>query len=197
MVFRPARVFGPYAKIYIIRPLQAIAAGNFEWLGTPDVPADMVYVDNVAEALIAALFAEESRVAGEAFNIGAGDSFTCGDFYAYFALRLGLDLSSTPVAPHRSAAGKSALRTALSFPADLARGVGRIITSPEFKSLGRRVLQADPIGTLPRKTLERFPVVERGVQARQGRRLIGRLSARLVCHGRPGEHGLRRVGPQH
>ena len=44
------------------------------------------------------------------------------------------------------------------------RGVARIVGSTEFKTLGRRVLITDPVGTLPRRALERFPALERGVR---------------------------------
>jgi predicted dehydrogenase/nucleoside-diphosphate-sugar epimerase len=163
-IFRPARVYGPYSRIFIIRPLQAIGGGYFAWLGNPDVPADMVYVDNVAESLLAAAFADESNVTGEVFNIGAGDDFTWQDFYAYFSDQLQIDLSVTPVMRPHSSQSNSAFGHLLSFPTDFARGVGTVVTSPEFKSLGRRVLSTNPLGTLPRKALERFPSLERNVR---------------------------------
>jgi predicted dehydrogenase/nucleoside-diphosphate-sugar epimerase len=163
-VFRPARVFGPFSRIFIHRPLQAIGNGCFSWLGSPDVPCDMVYVDNVAEALITALFAEPQTVSGEAFNLGDGDTTTWRAFYDYFARNLSLDLSNTPMEASRNGHRKSALRSVVSFPRNMMRGVGQIVGSSEFKSLGRRVLSTDPIGTLPRQALGRFPALERGVR---------------------------------
>jgi predicted dehydrogenase/nucleoside-diphosphate-sugar epimerase len=163
-VFRPARVFGPFSRIFIHRPLQAIAAGCFSWLGAPDVPCDMVYVDNVAEALLAALFADPEAVHGEAFNLGDGDTSSWREFYDYFARNLSLDLSHTPMKDLGNGHAKSALRSVLSFPGNMMRGVGQIVSSGEFKSLGRRVLSTDPIGTLPRQALHRFPALERGVR---------------------------------
>jgi nucleoside-diphosphate-sugar epimerase len=161
-------VYGPYSNIFITRPLQAIAAGRFEWLGSPDVPADMVYVDNVAEALLAACRAEASQVVGHAFNIGDEDSTTWRDYYAYFAERLKLDLSRTPQVALRPIETSSAIRGAVTLPVRWLRGVKQIVTSPEFKSLGRRVLTTDPVGTLPRRAIESLPALERGV-----RRLVG------------------------
>lgn len=167
VVFRPARVFGPFSRIFITRPLQAIAKGNFQWLMPPDVPADMVYVDNVAEALIAALKADAAATKGEAFNIGDGDRSTWRDFYDYFARRMGLDLSEVTIAPP-APRQDSALGSTLKFPLRLIRSFGQVFKSTEFKSLGRRVLITDPLGTLPRKTLESFPGIERAVRKMVG-----------------------------
>jgi nucleoside-diphosphate-sugar epimerase len=164
VVFRPSRVFGPFSNIFVIRPLQAIAAGNFEWLGSPDVPSDMVYVDNVAEALICALFADSNRVSGELFNLGDAEASTWREFYACFADQLGLDLTSVAVKLPTTARERSRFGSLLSFPSNFFRGLSEVVTSKEFKSLGRRVLMTDPIGTIPRKALERHPVFERGVR---------------------------------
>jgi hypothetical protein len=43
-------------------------------------------------------------------------------------------------------------------------GVGTVLRSSEFKALGRRILQTDPIGTLPRWSMQQFPALERGVR---------------------------------
>ena len=135
-VFRPARVFGPFSRIFIHRPLQAIANGCFSWLGSPDVPCDMVYVDNVAEALLTALFADPQTVNGEAFNLGDGDAMTGASFTIFLLVELALDLSNTPAEASRNGHAKSALRSVVSFPRNIVRGVGQIVGSSEFKSLG-------------------------------------------------------------
>jgi predicted dehydrogenase/nucleoside-diphosphate-sugar epimerase len=177
VVFRPARVYGPFSNIFITRPLQAIAAGNFQWLGSPDVPADMVYVDNVAQALIAATRAEASSVIGQAFNIGDGDTSTWREFYQYFASHLGLDLSKVTIKPLSKEANVSGLGCLIRFPGRVVGGIGSILGSKEFKSLGRRSLDTDPIGTLPRKMLEKFPSLERSV-----RKLIGADDSLPIYH---------------
>jgi predicted dehydrogenase/nucleoside-diphosphate-sugar epimerase len=186
VVFRPARVYGPFSRIFVTRPLQAIAKGTFQWLMPPDVPADMVYVDNVSEALIAALYADAAAVTGQAFNIGDGDSSTWRDFYDYFARRLGLDLSNVTVAPPAPRA-ESAAGLFFKFPLQLVRNVGQIVKSAEFKSLGRRVLITDPLGTLPRKALESFPSIERTV-----RKMVGADDS-LPVYSPPGSSSDDRV----
>jgi predicted dehydrogenase/nucleoside-diphosphate-sugar epimerase len=166
VVLRPARVFGPFSRIFVTRPIQAIADGRFRWLGSPDVPCDMVYVDNVVEAILCSLRAPADAVAGEAFNVSDGHDMTWRQFYEFFTDRLRLDLAQVPVRPGREGCG-GRVRSWIS-PVSWLRAAGQIVTSPEFKSLGRRVLQTDPVGTLPRWALRRFPRLQRGV-----RRLVG------------------------
>lgn len=161
VVVRPARVFGAFSHTFITNPLRAIAAHEFGWLGSPDVAADLVFVDNVAELLLKVAFAERASVAGEAFNIGAGDAASWRAFYEFFSEQLNLDLANIATVDVVDAPKRSAWL----HPGGLVRGVGTVIKSAEFKSLGRRVLATDPIGTMPRATMERFPSLERGLRS--------------------------------
>jgi predicted dehydrogenase/nucleoside-diphosphate-sugar epimerase len=158
-ILRPARVYGPFSRIFIMRPLEALAKGGFRWLGNPDVPCDMVFVDNLVEVICRCLDAPAAAVRGEVFNVGDGQQTTWREFYQFFADRLGLDLAKTPIdAPQAPAGARNGL---LGLPGRWVRGVKAVIGSREFRGLGRRVLETDPIGTLPRWALERFPVLER------------------------------------
>jgi nucleoside-diphosphate-sugar epimerase len=160
VIFRPARVFGPFSRIFIERPIAAMAEGRFRWLGDPHVPADVVYVDSVVHGIVLALNAPADRVAGETFAISDGNPVTWYDFYRYFAEALGLDfnkvVAQTPAASDQS-----------SRPG-VIKGIRSIVTSSEFKQLGRKVLSTDPIGTLPRWTIENSPGTERFL-----RRMVG------------------------
>jgi hypothetical protein len=60
--------------------------------------------------------------------------------------------------------GTSALRGTISIPRGAVRGIGQIVASPEFNSLGRRNLFVDPNRALPRKTIDRLSAFERGVR---------------------------------
>jgi nucleoside-diphosphate-sugar epimerase len=163
-IFRPARVFGPFSRIFVINPLTAIAAGTFHWLGSPDVPCDMVYVDNLVAAVRQALEAPDEQIRGEAFNIGDGDTMSWREFYQYLAERLDLDLSQAPVDPPRFLDHTSIAKAVLGWPAGCVRAARGIVASKEFKALGRRVLDSDPIGTMPRWALARNPRIERTVR---------------------------------
>jgi nucleoside-diphosphate-sugar epimerase len=160
VIFRPARVFGPFSRIFIERPLVAIAEGQFRWMGNPRVPADMVYVDSVVHGIVLALNADRDRISGEVFAMSDGDPITWYDFYDYFAKAMSVDL--TTVAAIVGNGGAEATRQGL------VGGIRSIVKSPEFKRFGRKLLDTDPIGTLPRLTLERVPATERFL-----RRVVG------------------------
>lgn len=164
IILRPARVYGPFSRIFIDRPLRAIACGGFRWLSNPDVPADMVYVDNVVAAILAALSAPSSAARGEAYNVGEESAVTWREFYGYFAERFGLELPQD-VFLDRSSRTRSVKWYS---PAAWARGLREVVTSPEFKRLGRRVLDTPPIGSLPSWAIQNFPAVEKFA-----RRLVG------------------------
>lgn len=153
VIFRPARVFGPFSRIFIERPLAAIAEGRFRWIGDPRVPSDMVYVDSVVHGIVLALEADRDRVSGEVFTMGDGDPITWYDFYDYFAKAMGVDLAT--VGTLAGYGSEPASRQGL------VSGIRSIVKSPEFKRFGRKILDTDPIGTLPRRTLERVPATER------------------------------------
>jgi predicted dehydrogenase/nucleoside-diphosphate-sugar epimerase len=160
-IFRPARVFGPFSRIFIMNPLAAIAKGGFHWLGSPDVPCDMVYVDNVVGAVINAINAPDVQMRGQDFNVSDGDSMTWREFYGYFAQELGLNLASAPIDAPRHERRVGFARRVLGFPSNVCSGLKQLVASPEFKSLGRRFLNTDPIGSLPRLAMARFPSLEK------------------------------------
>jgi hypothetical protein len=92
--------------------------------------------------------------------MGDADPITWYDFYDYFAKNMGVDLANVGVI----AANVSEPTNRLG----LVGGIRSIVKSPEFKRLGRKVLQTDPIGTLPRRAMERVPATERFL-----RRVVG------------------------
>jgi nucleoside-diphosphate-sugar epimerase len=165
VVLRPARVYGPNSRIFINRPVQAIAKRQFRFIGSPDVPADMVYVDNVVEAIVRSLAAPASAARGEVFTISEGNPITWRAFYEYFAERLGITLDAPVIYRDRAQEGA---RASWWNPLAWLGGTKQLMTSKEFKSLGRRVLDTPPLGSLPRWTLDTFPSIER-----LARRMVG------------------------
>jgi predicted dehydrogenase/nucleoside-diphosphate-sugar epimerase len=159
VILRPARVYGPFSRIFIERPLAAMARRSFRWLADPHVPADMVYVDSVVHAIALSLDAPPDRVSGEVFTVSDGDPISWYDFYRLFAEPLGLDIEDVPIVSRSARAERRS---------GLIAGVRSVVTSPEFKKLGRKVLDTDPLGTVPRWTLERLPATERVL-----RRMVG------------------------
>jgi predicted dehydrogenase/nucleoside-diphosphate-sugar epimerase len=153
-VLRPARVYGPFGQTFISRPVGAMARGGFRLLGAADGPAGMVYVDNVVEMIVRALEAPDAAVRGEAFLAADdGSAVSWREFYAYFAR--GLGLGPPPGAGPADPGPANAPPRGGWFGAAMA-----VLTSPEFRALGKRVLETDPLGRLPRWLLAR-PGVER------------------------------------
>jgi predicted dehydrogenase/nucleoside-diphosphate-sugar epimerase len=163
VILRPARVFGPFSSIFITRPVRAMAAGCFQWLGQPEVPCDMVYVDNLVEAIVRALTVPADRIKGETFAISDGDAMTWREFYGYFAQQLGLDLASVPTREPRLPTQKTT-GSVFTWPGLWYQGLKTVVTSAELRAFGQCVLRTDPWGTLPRWALERFPGFERFVR---------------------------------
>ncbi len=152
-ILRPARVYGPFGQTFINRPVEALARGGFRLLGAADGPAGMVYVDNVAEMIVRALEAPDAAVRGEAFLAADdGSEVSWREFYGHLARGLGLEPPpDAPADPTPAAAPPRA---------GWFRAIKTVLTSPEFRALGKRVLDTDPLGRLPRWLLKR-PGIER------------------------------------
>ena len=160
IILRPACVYGPFSRIFITRPMEALPEGRFHLLGKADGPSNMVYVDNLIEAIVRSVEAPEEAVKGEIFTITDEDQLSWREFYEYFADALGYKV---PTAPLPEGHGSGTRGTAVgSWMSPLAwfRGVKSVLLSPEFRGLGRCVLHTDPLGTLPRWTLKRYPGLE-------------------------------------
>ncbi|MFL5341519.1 MAG: NAD-dependent epimerase/dehydratase family protein, partial [Gemmataceae bacterium] len=165
VVFRPACVYGPFSRIFITRPMEALAEGRFRLIGEADAPSNTVYVDNLVEAVARALEAPEGAVKGEVFTVSEPDQVSWREFYEYFANALSYTIPTVAKGdgPDRGAARGG--RGALGWLASWGRGVKSVVTSAEFRALGKRVLQTDPLGTLPRWALQRYPGLRRRVRS--------------------------------
>jgi predicted dehydrogenase/nucleoside-diphosphate-sugar epimerase len=153
-VLRPGCVFGPFGFTFVINPLRALAAGRLVLENSADSPANTVFVDNLVEAIACSLVAPEAAVRGRAFAIGDGDDCTWGEYYGWYAERLGTELVERSGLPASAAARRPGLLRRMAEP----------LVSAEAKSFAKRLLASDPIGTLPRWVLGRFPAVESKVR---------------------------------
>jgi nucleoside-diphosphate-sugar epimerase len=177
VVIRPTRIYGPFSRTFTLRPLQALSEGRLAIGGAPDVPSNMVYVDNVVAAISRALDAA-SELSGSAFLITDDDQLSLKDFYEYFGRADGLTVRVLPDWREDTSGGSNG-----SFPARLASGVISIAKSSELRGLVRRVFETDPIGTVPRQFWDRHPQFQQ--------RMLRRFGADAAVVYRPSHHNGR------
>jgi predicted dehydrogenase/nucleoside-diphosphate-sugar epimerase len=158
VVLRPGCVFGPYGFTFVINPLRALATGRLVLAEAADSPSNTVFVDNLVEAIACALAAPDDRVFGRSFAIGDGDGCTWGEYYGWFADRLGVSF------------GECDQRCEANPPKrnGFLAGIGATVASPEAKAFAKRILHSDPLGTAPRWLLARFPGIEPRLRALLG-----------------------------
>jgi len=150
VILRPTRIYGPFSRTFTVRPLQALAAGEFSVGGDPDVPANMVYVDNVVDAIARALDAPDT-LHGSAYLITDPEQVSLKEFYEAFAREMG---AGVPVVADRRAVSTDMNPGLVKA---WASGFTAIARSPELRALVRRILDTDPVGTFPRWLWDRSP----------------------------------------
>jgi nucleoside-diphosphate-sugar epimerase len=161
ITLRPVRIYGPFSKTFTVRPLGAIGRGQFALRGDADVPANMVYVDNVVEAIARAIEAPDTA-GGAAYLVADEEQVSLREFYGYFADRAGASIRVMPhVEEPLPTARSGAVRQWLS-------AVRAISTSPQLRALVRKVLDTDPIGTLPRRLWDASPGMQQTLLRRFG-----------------------------
>jgi predicted dehydrogenase/nucleoside-diphosphate-sugar epimerase len=167
VVLRPACVYGPFSYGYTTCPIQALVENRFCWTPSSEAPSNTVYIDNLVEAIVKALEAPVEKVRGQVFTISDPEQMSWRQFYGFFAQALGF---SPPAMDQVDLAGTTANKP--SIPVGLRpswfRGCKTVLTSAEFKDLGKRVLNTDPLGTLPRWLLQRSPELKNWVRRRLG-----------------------------
>jgi nucleoside-diphosphate-sugar epimerase len=156
--------------------------------GASESCSNTVYVDNVVEAIIRALAAPAELSRGQAHPISDGDEWTWGDYYGFFARKLGVQLRTEEeavelpgdVTPDRGAIG---------WARSWWRCGSDVVRSPEFRAFGRRVIESEPLGRLPRGLLERGPGLDRWLRQALG-------SGKAEIYRRPVEFdGTMRIPP--
>jgi predicted dehydrogenase/nucleoside-diphosphate-sugar epimerase len=159
-VLRPGCVYGPHGFTFVINPLRALAQGRLVLEDSATAPADTVFVDNLVEAIACAVDASPDAVFEQAFPISDGDDCTWGEYFDCFA-----DLMRRSI-PRTSRA--EPMMTSAGPVGRLIDGIRDALFSVEAKSFAKRLLQSDPIGTVPRYFLERYPHLERRARSIAG-----------------------------
>ena len=156
IALRPARIYGPFSRTFTVRPLQALREGRLVLSGDADSPSNMVFVDNVVEAIVEALNAPDTEC-GEAFLINEPDQLSWRAFYEYFAAGTGATVRVTDRPDQDTPASAGLVSRWMG-------GLREIAFSPEVRGLAKKVLWTDPVGTWPRQLWERSPALQKRVQ---------------------------------
>lgn len=156
VVLRPGCVYGPHSRTFTTRPLQYLKRGKLTLSGCSESPSNTLFVDNLVQAMILAIeYDHPGKV--PIYTLSDGDDMSWGEFYNYFAEAAG---SRPNVEPAPEPILNEHPRGAFAWVGGWGRSVSTILKSPELRSFGRRILQTDPVGTLPRHFLERNPNLE-------------------------------------
>ena len=169
---RPARIYGPFSRTFTVRPLQALREGRLVLSGDADSPSNMVYVDNVVEAILKALVAAPTEH-GEAFLISEPDQLSWGQFYQFFAAPAGATIAITPYptpAPPPGGLGRA-----------LVHGTKQILTSSELRGLVKKVMSTDPVPGVAAQDLGAVSSAATPRAAAAGRRHGDRLPGAHPC----------------
>jgi predicted dehydrogenase/nucleoside-diphosphate-sugar epimerase len=161
VTLRPGCVYGPFGTTFIVRPMRCLAQGGLVLAGCAEKPSNTVYIDNLVHAVLRSLDAPTELADGRAFFITDGDNLTWGDFYGYFAEALGCKLC---ILPNGRAPTNQNRRSPFGWLSSLMGGTADLLTSPEFRGLGRRFLERHPLGRIPRRMLERSSWLDRSVR---------------------------------
>ena len=157
VVLRPAVVYGPHNSTIVTRPLQQLARHRLMLVDCRDVPSNTIYVDNLCYAIESSLDAGPD-VNGEIFLLSDDDEFTWGEFFGYFAERIGAQVQHV-------AKSQAPIAAAAETPSPRLRRWSRstldLATSAEAKALAKRIYNSDPWGIPARWGVSTFPNVVR------------------------------------
>lgn len=95
VIVRPTIVYGPRSPWWTVDPILRLKQGRLALLGRGNGVANVVYVDDVVEALL--LAATVPGVEGEVFFVSSEERTTWRDFYGAYARMLGKRLPAWPL----------------------------------------------------------------------------------------------------
>jgi nucleoside-diphosphate-sugar epimerase len=165
VVLRLANVYGPFSQPFTVRPVRHLAEGLPVLVGRGDTPSNTVYVDNVVAAIRGGLEVDDERVVGQVFMITDGDDVSWADFHGYYARALEVEMRSVSLEEiERLRAAQAGAAMPLWSPRAWFRACKDLFTSTELMALGKKLLQTDPLGRLPRRVLQACPRLKEGLR---------------------------------
>ncbi|MCU1382487.1 MAG: NAD-dependent epimerase/dehydratase [Acidobacteria bacterium] len=160
VILRVAVVYGPHNMTITARPLEHLVKDRLFLADCDTVPSNTIYVDNLCHGIQLALDGGP-EINGQTFLLTDDDGYTWGEYFGYFADRLGATVHHVPKPAGQTGAASAA---APSLPARWLRSTRDVIMSSETKALARRIYLADPWGTPVRWGIARFPAAAEKVK---------------------------------
>ena len=154
VVLRVAVVYGPHNLTVTARPLEHLTRNQLFLADCRDVASNTIYIDNLCTGIQLALEGGP-EVNGQTFLLSDDDGYTWGEYYGYFADRLGASVQHVP----KARASSSAAAKGPWLPTRWGKSTRDLVLSSEVKALARRIYLSDPWGTPARWGIERFPGV--------------------------------------
>ena len=151
IVLRPSVVYGPHNLTIVARPLAHLLQNRLELVDCRDVPSNTIYVDNLCFGIQQAL-ESAPHLSGQVFLMNDDDGFTWGEYFGYFADRMGARIEFVSKSGHAADIG-----TPPGLLKRWASGTRDLLLSSETKGLAKRIYTSDPWGTPARWAVETFP----------------------------------------
>ena len=82
VILRPSNIFGPYSKPWTIRPIEMLEQGCYVLINGGLSPSNVVYVDNVVDAIILAI--KEDNAVGHALTISDDETVSWKAFFSSY-----------------------------------------------------------------------------------------------------------------
>ena len=152
VILRPGDVYGPGARQWTVRPVEAIRSNRFVLPAKGDGVFSPLYVDNLLDATELACTAPSAP--GTVLNVSDGAGVACREFFGHYARMLGK--GSIPVVPTLAALGLAAVPEAAAriggTDAEATRATMRHLARPATYSIERagKVLGYEPAVGLER-----------------------------------------------
>lgn len=123
-IIRPADVYGPGCRPWVLEPLAAIRSGRFLLPNHGEGLFTAIYVDDLVDGILAAATTEAA--AGHIIHLGGEEPVSTAEYFGHFYRMLGLDGPPRSYSTRTAIAIAEAARRSLQLagkPTELGRGV--------------------------------------------------------------------------